>query len=148
MISAALDTDEKDILAWANRKVAGAGSPLQISSLRDPSLRSGVFLLTLLRAVAPECVDAAEVLGGTTAEECKLNAKYAISCAHKMGCRVFATWEDIVEARAARKLPLCLLVALCLLVVVVLVLVLVLVVVVVVVLVLTPPSIFGRRGPR
>ena len=39
------------------------------------------------------------MLSGSTAQDCKLNAKYAISCAHKMGCRTFTTWEDIVEAR-------------------------------------------------
>ena len=53
----------------------------------------------MLGAVAPECVRADEVLPGGTARECKLNAKYAISCAHKMGCTVFLTWEDIVQAR-------------------------------------------------
>ena len=26
-----------------------------------------------------------------------LNAKYAISCARKLGCTVFLLWEDIVE---------------------------------------------------
>jgi len=51
----------------------------------------------VLGVVAPECVDPKEVLGGGTAQDCKLNAKYAISCAHKCGCRTFTTWEDIVE---------------------------------------------------
>ena len=80
--------------------LAEGGFPhLQIGSFRDPQLRNGVFILQLLRAVAPECVQADEILPGKNASECKLNAKYAISCAHKMGCRVFCTWEDIVEAR-------------------------------------------------
>ena len=52
--------------------------------------------------VAPECVDPKEVLGGGTAQDCKLNAKYAISCAHKCGCRTFTTWEDIVEVSIVR----------------------------------------------
>ena len=30
-------------------------------------------------------------------QECKLNAKYGISCAQKMGCRVFLAWEDIAQ---------------------------------------------------
>ena len=104
---AELDMDEKDIRRWANKKVAEGGFPhLQIGSFRDPQLRNGVFILQLLRAVAPECVQADEILPGKNASECKLNAKYAISCAHKMGCRVFLTWEDIVEARP--KMIICL----------------------------------------
>ena len=63
-------------------------------------------LLELLRAVAPECVDADELLRGETAAECKLNARYAISCAHKMGCKVFTVWEDIVECQS--KMIMCL----------------------------------------
>ena len=119
---ATLDMNEKDILKWANRRVRGTGSLLQISSFKDLTLRNGVFILQarmcsrsparrhashppapalapthlppqLLRAIAEECVDAAEILPGGTAEECKLNAKYAISCAHKMGCTVFLVWE-------------------------------------------------------
>ena len=47
--------------------------------------------------MAPDCVVAKEVLSGATERECTLNARYAISCAHKMGCRVFLTYEDIVQ---------------------------------------------------
>ena len=59
-----------------------------------------MFLLTLLRAISPESVDASQMLAGSTARERRLNAKYTISSAHKIGCRVFLNWEDIVEARA------------------------------------------------
>jgi plastin-1 len=36
---------------------------------------------------------------GAPADGCALNAKYAISCARKMGCSVFCLWEDVVEVR-------------------------------------------------
>ena len=72
----------------------------------DPSLRTGVFLLQLLGAVAPDCVVAKEVLSGATERECTLNARYAISCAHKMGCRVFLTWEDIAQVKPKMVLTL------------------------------------------
>ena len=81
---------------------AAAAEPLPhttLSSWKDKTLKTGVALLELLRAVAPECVDAAEVLRGESAKDCKLNARYAISCAHKMGCKVFTSWEDIVECK-------------------------------------------------
>ena len=34
-----------------------------------------------------------------TAEEKKLNARLAISCARRAGCMIFALWEDIVETK-------------------------------------------------
>jgi plastin-1 len=36
-------------------------------------------------------------MSGSTEAERRLNAKYAISCARKMGCMVFLLPEDIVE---------------------------------------------------
>ena len=39
------------------------------------------------------------VTPGVTEEEQKLNAKYAISSARKLGCTLFLLWEDIVEVR-------------------------------------------------
>ena len=58
-------------------QVASAEGPLEalIRSFKDASIRSGVFICKLLRAVGPECVDADLILKGATAEECKLNAK-------------------------------------------------------------------------
>ena len=56
--------------------------------------------------MAPDCVVAGEVLSGATERECTLNARYAISCAHKMGCRVFLTWEDIVQVKPKMVLTL------------------------------------------
>ena len=108
-----LSMDEQDIRTWANRRVAAAAAdgaaPMNIASFKDSKLQTGVFVLRLLGAVAPECVEAAEVRDGATAQECGLNAKYAISCAHKMGCTVFTSWRDIVEVQP--RMVLCLLAA-------------------------------------
>ena len=100
-----LAMDERDILCWANYRVrtaastaASGGAPsssadrsevLQVRRFADPALTSGVFMLQLLTAVGAECVNATAVLPGATPDECEANARYAISCAHKMGCRVF-----------------------------------------------------------
>ena len=67
--------------------------------LHDKSLSSGLFLIELLAAVEPRCVDRALVTPGVTEEEQKLNAKYAISSARKIGCTLFLLWEDIVDVR-------------------------------------------------
>jgi len=105
---AAWGRSEADILTWANSRVRDVDSRLGVRSLSDPSLRSGVFVLQLVRAVAPECVVPAHILPGVTADEGRLNAKYAVSVVHKLGraTTVFATWEDIVECRPKMLLTL------------------------------------------
>lgn len=120
---AQLGLGEADVLRWANCQLrrcdamatpAGAApaakaTSLSIGSFADPALRSGVALLRVLHAVAPECVDLCQALPGEGAQEAMLNAKYVISCAHKMGCSHFTAWEDVVELRP--KMVMCLLAA-------------------------------------
>jgi len=89
---------EADLVTWANGRVAPSGVA-PIDSLHDGSLSSGVFLLQLLRAIEPRAVDAAQVREGATADDKVLNAKYAISCARRLGCMVFLLHEDIVEVK-------------------------------------------------
>jgi len=89
---------EADVVAWANRSVEPAGIA-PISSLKDGSMSSGVFLLHLIRAIEPRAVDPAVITEGKTPEDKVLNAKYAISCARKVGCMVFLLHEDIVECK-------------------------------------------------
>ena len=95
---------ELDVVAWANATVAdgvaaGLASSEPISTLREPSLCNGRFLLDLLRSVEPRAVEPNKVLAGATTGERVLNAKYAISCARKVGVMVFLLHEDIVEVR-------------------------------------------------
>ena len=59
----------------------------------------GLFLIDLLAAVEPRCVDRQHVTPGGTPDEQALNAKYAISCARKLGCSLFLLHEDIVDVR-------------------------------------------------
>ena len=100
---------EAELREWANGKAAGAGCAVQIASFKDGSLRDGVFILHVLLGVAPECVDAALILPGGTAEERHENAKYAVSCAHKAGCTTFMAAADIEEVQP--RMILCLLAA-------------------------------------
>ena len=96
--------DEAGLLAWANAKVAGKELPPEqavppISGFQDKSMADSRFLLHMIDAVRPEAVDWAEVSAGGTEEERHENASYAISIARKIGCKVFLTWEDIVEVQ-------------------------------------------------
>jgi len=92
--------EDKDIIEWANRKVATQSSGLQISKFNDPVLEDGIFLLDLLAAVGGPIVDPDIVTEGDSDEDKLLNARYAISIARKLGCTIFLLPEDIVEVRS------------------------------------------------
>jgi len=94
------DITDDDIVRWANDKVKGAGKSTKMDSFKDKSLADSLFIVDLLYACQPESVDYSLVTAGKTDEEKMLNAQYAISCARKMGCTVFALWEDIVEVQS------------------------------------------------
>ena len=80
---------------------AAAAEPLPhttLSSWKDKTLKTGVALLELLRAVAPECVDAEEILDGATAIECKLNATYL----HAVESLGYAFYYSLPRAKMLR----------------------------------------------
>ena len=71
----------------------------RIVSLKIGSIGSGEYLLQLIKAIEPRAVDPAQISAGSSKEDRVLNAKYAISCARKVGCMVFLLHEDIVECK-------------------------------------------------
>ena len=75
------------------------GTVPPIGKLSDSALGDGLYVLHLLKAVAPRAVDLGHATAGKTAAERKLNARLAVSCARKAGCMVFLLWEDIVECK-------------------------------------------------
>lgn len=72
---------------------------VKISSFKDSTLKNGVFLLRLIAAIEPRAVAEELITPGLTPEDQKLNARYSISCARKIGACVFLTPEDIVEGK-------------------------------------------------
>lgn len=98
------DKTELDLVAWANSKV-GNKSNLQIASLKDKKgLSDGRFLIHLCGAIEPRYINWDLVTAGKTDEEKKLNAKYAISLARKLGAVLFCVWEDIVNVNYKQNL--------------------------------------------
>ena len=87
------------IILWANDKVKNSGRNSTIQSMKDQSLRSGVFFLDLLAAIEPRIIDSSFVSDGSTDELALSNAKYAISVARKLGAVIFLLPEDIVEVK-------------------------------------------------
>ncbi|XP_041994743.1 fimbrin-2-like [Salvia splendens] len=95
-----------DILEWANSKVRNAGSQTCMDSFKDKRLSDGIFFLELLSAVHPRSVNWSLVTKGSSEEEKKMNATYAISIARKLGCSIFLLPEDIIEVNQKMMLTL------------------------------------------
>jgi plastin-1 len=91
--------NDDDIVRWANEKVKGSGKNTSFDGFKDKSLGDSIFIIDLLAACQPESVNFDLVTGGQTDEDKLMNAKYAISCARKMGCAVFLLPEDVVEVQ-------------------------------------------------
>ncbi|KAJ2403263.1 fimbrin [Coemansia sp. RSA 2559] len=102
---ASLSTDgrevtDRDMIDWANKTAASGGSAAtRIRSFSDPSLASGHFLLDVLNGMKHGIVDPQLIATGSTDDDLKLNAKYAISIARKLGATIFLLPEDIVEVK-------------------------------------------------
>ncbi len=88
-----------DMVQWANGVVKGAGKSSSMRSFKDPSLKNAVFFLDLLDGLRKGIVDYSLVTQGRNEEECKQNAKLAISIARKLGALIFLVPEDIVDVR-------------------------------------------------
>ncbi|ESO97491.1 hypothetical protein LOTGIDRAFT_203020, partial [Lottia gigantea] len=88
---------DQEIIEWANKKMNGRAT---FSGFKDPSLNDGVTILTLIDCIRPSTVNWDVVhKTGLTEETRMMNAKYAVSMARKIGARVYALPEDIVEVK-------------------------------------------------
>lgn len=90
---------DQDMIAWANGVVKSTGKTTTMKSFKDPSLKSAHFFLDLLDGLRKGIVDYNLVTPGRTDDECKNNAKLAISIARKLGALIFLVPEDIVDVR-------------------------------------------------
>ncbi|KAI9206278.1 calponin domain-containing protein [Polychytrium aggregatum] len=93
------DITDADMINWANATVKRSGKSSSMSQFKDPELRNGIFFLDLLNAIKKGIVNYDLVTRGVTDDEAKLNAKYAISIARKLGATIFVLPEDIVEVK-------------------------------------------------
>ncbi|KAK3755785.1 hypothetical protein RRG08_033962 [Elysia crispata] len=88
---------EKAILAWANDRL---GKDAHFNAFGDPNLSDSIILIKLIEKLKPNGVDWKLVNQAAHSEEEKLaNARYAIGIARKMGAKVYALPEDIVEVK-------------------------------------------------
>ncbi|XP_023344853.1 plastin-3 [Eurytemora carolleeae] len=90
---------EGDIIKWVNDKLQTAGKSSKISSFQDGSISTGLPLIDLIDSIKPGCINYDLVLDPDTEEDKIANAKYGISMARRLGARVYALPEDIVEIK-------------------------------------------------
>ncbi|XP_065050995.1 plastin-2-like [Rhopilema esculentum] len=87
------------IVEWINKKLESAGKSTRISGCKDSAISSSKPVIDLVDAIKPGSIDYSLVLDGANDEEKLLNATYAISMSRKIGARVYALAEDLVEVK-------------------------------------------------
>merc|ERR1719154_11863 len=93
---------EGEIIKWVNRRLEEAGKATSIKSFQDSRISSGLVLVDLIDAIKPGAIDYSLVAreGAADAREDRMaNAKYGISMARRLGARVYALPEDVVEVK-------------------------------------------------
>ncbi|XP_075873776.1 plastin-1 [Nelusetta ayraudi] len=98
------------ILNWVNSTLTEKKKSTQIKSFRDPLISTSLPVFELIDAIAPGAVKwdlVKQVERGMMPEDDKMdNAKYAVSLARKIGARVYALPDDLVEVNPKMVLTL------------------------------------------
>uniref|UniRef100_A0A672Q2K1 Plastin-2-like n=1 Tax=Sinocyclocheilus grahami TaxID=75366 RepID=A0A672Q2K1_SINGR len=90
---------DETIVIWVNDALTQAGKGT-ISGFKDGSISSSMPVLDLIDAIQPGSIRYDLLKAEDLTDEEKLNnAKYAISMARKIGARVYALPEDLVEVK-------------------------------------------------
>ncbi|XP_062341357.1 plastin-3 [Osmerus eperlanus] len=88
------------IVRWVNSTLTEAGKATKISSFKDKEISTSLPVVDLIDAIQPGSISYDLVKTGSLSAEDKLeNAKYAVSMARKIGARVYALPDDLVEVK-------------------------------------------------
>ncbi|CAH2314971.1 plastin-3 [Pelobates cultripes] len=88
------------IVNWVNSSLAEAGKTTSIQSFKDKTISTSLAVVDLIDAIQPGCINYELVKTGDLTDEDKHeNAKYAVSMARRIGARVYALPEDLVEVK-------------------------------------------------
>jgi plastin-3 len=90
---------DREIIEWANKKLTSRNKRSSVTSFQDSRLSDARTLIDLIDSIVPGVIDYNLVKDGTNHESKLDNAKYAISSARKIGAKVYALPEDIVEVK-------------------------------------------------
>ncbi|CEF71495.1 Fimbrin [Strongyloides ratti] len=89
---------DKEIISWVNKKLSDSGKSTSIRSFQDPSISNGKVVIDLIESIAPGTINYDILKSGDDSLKLE-NAKYAISSGRKIGAKIYALPEDIVEVK-------------------------------------------------
>lgn len=90
---------DEQIVAWVNDKLGNGGKCSRITSFKDPCISTSVCVFDLIDAIKPGFIHYEMVNKGESDDEKLSNAKYAISMARKIGAKLYALPEDLMEVK-------------------------------------------------
>ncbi|XP_061426452.1 plastin-3-like isoform X1 [Lethenteron reissneri] len=92
--------NDEIIVNWVNHTLRDAGKSSSIASFKDKNISSSQPVLDLIDAIQPGSIRYDLVKEQPLTDDDRLdNAKYAISMARKIGARVYALPDDLVEVK-------------------------------------------------
>uniref|UniRef100_A0A8C5WHB0 Lymphocyte cytosolic protein 1 n=1 Tax=Leptobrachium leishanense TaxID=445787 RepID=A0A8C5WHB0_9ANUR len=92
--------NDDTIVTWVNKTLKEAGKSSSISGFKDGKISTSMPVLDLIDAIQPGCINYDLLKTEDLNDDEKLNnAKYAISMARKIGARVYALPEDLMEVK-------------------------------------------------
>ncbi|XP_062849015.1 plastin-1 isoform X2 [Trichomycterus rosablanca] len=90
--------NDQMIIDWVNSALEKGGKDTTISNFKDKAISTSLPVLDLISTIAPNAIKPEMIKREDLADEDKLNnAKYAISVARKIGTKVYALPDDLVE---------------------------------------------------
>jgi len=90
---------DPEIVNWVNTTLEKGGKDSRVRNFKDSSISTSRVVLDLIDSISPGSIDYAVVTDGESEEDKFSNAKYAVSMARKIGARVYALPEDLVEVK-------------------------------------------------
>lgn len=92
--------NDDTIINWVNETLKEAGKSSSISSFKDPKISTSLPVLDLIDAIQPGSINYDILKTTDLNDDEKLNnAKYTVSMARKIGARLYALPEDLVEVK-------------------------------------------------
>jgi hypothetical protein len=90
---------EQGIIEWVNEKLKSSGKKTFIKNFSDSNVSNSVVILDLIDAIKPSSIKYDLIKSDNSLESKMSNALFAISSARKIGARIYALPEDIVEVK-------------------------------------------------
>jgi len=90
---------DKEIIIWVNEKLRSAGKTSQIKSFQDSAISDARIVIDLIDAIKPGTINYDIVRSNGGAAGHLENAKYALTSGRKIGAKIYALPEDIVEVK-------------------------------------------------